>query len=402
MLKERKKSFETLFRFIDILIILFSFGFAYYLRFDLQSLLSDEFRLQFKVFFLSYAILWLFFSSKFNLYHSKRFTAFWNEIFGIIKTGSLCFIIAAILSFFLRQEPLSRLFILYFGVIQTVVLIVFRLIVRSFLKYIRLRGYNFRQVLIVGRNERADRLAKKILEKPEYGIKIIGYVDCLNSNNGFNSLNKLKFLGCIENIEEIIKNNVLDEVIIMLPLKSCYSEIEELLGFCEKVGIEVKLPTDLFSARLAKSSISNYHDIQVIDFYTSPKMTWQLMVKRLLDIIISASLLVIFAPIVLAVAILIKATSKGHILFSQQRIGYNGRIFNCLKFRTMVEDAESLKESLLAINEVSGPVFKIKNDPRATKVGRVLRNMSLDELPQLINVLKGDMSLVGPKASDPR
>ena len=112
MLKERKKSFETLFQLSDILILLFSFGFAFYLRFDLQSLLSDEFRLQFKVFFLSYAILWLFFSSKFNLYHSKRFTAFWNEIFGIIKTGSLCFIIAAILSFFFASRTFKQ--IIYF------------------------------------------------------------------------------------------------------------------------------------------------------------------------------------------------------------------------------------------------------------------------------------------------
>jgi exopolysaccharide biosynthesis polyprenyl glycosylphosphotransferase len=401
MLKEHKKSFRTFFQVFDIFIIIFSFCLAYYLRFGLDAFNAIDFRLQFKIFILSYLIVWFLFAFRFGLYSSKRFESFWSEARDIIKATSLCFLFAAIPAFFFRQEPLSRLFILYFWPIQTGFSIIFRFSVRRFLKYIRLRGYNFRQVLIVGRNQRAEKIAQKIKESPEFGIRIIGYIDDLNKKNGFKLLNNLNFLGPLENLEQILRNNVVDEVIITLPVKSFYSEIEDILILCEKVGVEVKLPTDLFSERLAKSSISNYHDIQVIDFYTSPKMNWQLVVKRLMDIIISTLLLVSLSPVALIVAILIKSTSKGPIHFRQQRIGYNGRIFTCLKFRTMVENAEYLKNDLQELNEMDGPVFKIKEDPRVTKVGRLLRKTSVDELPQLINVFKGDMSLVGPRPPIP-
>jgi len=184
-------------------------------------------------------------------------------------------------------------------------------------------------------------------------------------------------------------------------MKSFYSEIEKIISLCERVGVEVKIPTDLFSQKLARSTITSYHDVQVIDYYTSPKMTWRLMIKRMIDVLISSLLLVILAPIILIIAILIKATSEGPIHFTQQRIGYNGRIFACLKFRTMVKNAEELKKDITELNEMDGPVFKIKNDPRITKIGRFLRKTSIDELPQLFNVLKGDMSLVGPRPPVP-
>ena len=201
--------------------------------------------------------------------------------------------------------------------------------------------------------------------------------------------------GGLEDLKVIIENHVVDEVVITLPMKSFYSEIEQIITVCEQVGVEVKIPTDLFSLRLAKSSISNYHDIQVLEFYTSPKMTPQLIIKRGIDVLVSAILLLVLSPILLLIAFLINMTSKGPVLFSQQRIGYNGRNFNCLKFRSMVENAEALKKDLASLNEQEGPVFKMKNDPRVTKVGQFLRKTSMDELPQLFNVLKGEMSLVG-------
>ena len=148
---------------------------------------------------------------------------------------------------------------------------------------------------------------------------------------------------------------------------------------------------------LAKSSVFYYDDVPVIDLYSSPKMNLQFIIKRVLDIFVSMILLVLFAPIVAVICLLIKITSKGPIHFKQTRLGYNGRPFSCIKFRTMVEDAEKFKDELIAFNEMDGPVFKMKNDPRITKMGSFLRKTSLDELPQLINVLKGEMSLVGPR-----
>lgn len=401
MLKEHKKSFEILFRLLDILIIFISFCIAYHIRFGLEALISSEIRLQFKLFFFAYLLLWLFSSNRFGLYSSKRFIGFWEESLDLLKITSLCFVIATIPAFFLRQEPLSRLFLLYFWPIHTVSLILFRFSVRKFLKFIRLMGYNFRQVLIVGCNPRAETIAKKIKETPEYGLRLLGCLDCTENGNSSSCSYNFNLIGNLEDLERIFREKVVDEVIVTLPMKSFYSEIEKIISMCEHVGVEVKLPIDLFSQKIAKSTISNYHDVQMIDFYTSPKMNWKLMIKRMMDVIISSLLLVILAPIVLVVAILIIGTSKGPVHFSQQRIGYNGRLFTFLKFRTMLENAEEQKKDLAKLNEMDGPVFKIKNDPRVTKIGRFLRKTSIDELPQLFNVLKGDMSIVGPRPPIP-
>jgi exopolysaccharide biosynthesis polyprenyl glycosylphosphotransferase len=192
-----------------------------------------------------------------------------------------------------------------------------------------------------------------------------------------------------------------DEVFITLPLKRFYTETEKIVELCEKVGVEVEIPLDFFPHRIAHETVTRFGDIQLLDFYTSPKMNWQLLVKRWTDILTSAILLTALFPIFVLVSILIKTTSRGPIHFKQQRIGYNGRLFTVLKFRTMVEDAQSYKKDLRNLNEMDGPVFKIKNDPRITKMGRILRKASIDELPQLINVLRGEMSLVGPRPPTP-
>jgi exopolysaccharide biosynthesis polyprenyl glycosylphosphotransferase len=383
------------------MIIAISFSVAYIMRFGIEGLIRFDFHLQFVVFFSSNIFAWLIVSNWFHLYSSKRFYGLLHEFRDVIKTTALCLVIAAIPAFFLRQEPLSRLFLLYFWPIQTSALILFRLLVRNFLRYIRLQGYNFRQVILIGRNQRTENIAKRIQDTPEYGVRILGYLDDTNNSNGFSRLNKLKFLGKLADLEKILRYNIVDEVIVTLPIKSFYSEIERILNLCELVGVEVKIPIDFFSKKLAKLAVSDYHDFQIIDFYTSPKMNWQLLGKRLIDITVSILLIVILSPILVLIALIIKTTSKGPVIFAQDRLGYNGRHFKCLKFRSMIENAESLKDELAGLNEMDGPVFKIKNDPRVTKVGRFLRKTSIDELPQLINVLKGDMSLVGPRPPIP-
>ena len=399
MLKEHKNTFEILFRVFDVLILIISLFIAYHFRFG--KIEFDVFYIpyQYIVFSFTYLLTWFYLSYRFRLYSSKRLTSFTSESLSVSKCIGICFIIAFIPPFFIREYPLSRIFLVYFLTIHAGSLILFRFIVRHFLKHIRLRGYNFRNILIVGCNQRAEKLVKKIKETPEYGIRILGYIDCGNNGNHFNY--DIDCIGKIEDLERILRDDVVDEVFASLPIKSFYTEIDQIISICEQVGVEVKIPTDLFSLKLAKSTVSKYHDIHVIDFFTSPKMTWQLMVKRLIDILFSLVLLIIFAPLLLVVSIIIKMTSKGPIFFVQQRIGYNGRIFGCLKFRTMVKNAEEIKEELSELNEMSGPVFKIKNDPRITKFGSFLRKTSIDEMPQLINVLIGDMSLVGPRPPVP-
>jgi exopolysaccharide biosynthesis polyprenyl glycosylphosphotransferase len=213
--------------------------------------------------------------------------------------------------------------------------------------------------------------------------------------------NGIKCIGTLDTIEQVLREQIVDEVFITLPVKSFYLEIETIISLCEKMGIEAKIPINLFNLKLAMATVSVYDDIPCIDFYSSPKMTWQLMSKRIIDIAVSSILFILLSPVFLVVSFLIKKDSKGPVFFRQKRVGYNGRLFTCLKFRTMINEAEMIREELLHLNEMDGPVFKITDDPRITSIGKFLRETSLDELPQLLNVLKGEMSLVGPRPPIP-
>jgi exopolysaccharide biosynthesis polyprenyl glycosylphosphotransferase len=401
MLKEHPKVFGRINLLFDIFLITASFFIGFYLRFGVVGLNPAYFPLEYAVFFTTYLIVWPYLSNYLQLYSSKRLISFTSQGYDTIKTTVFCFVLASIPAFFLRQNPLSRLFILYFWLLQTGVLISFRFFVRTVLKYIRRRGYNYRQVLIAGRNGRSARIVKKIKETPEYGLRVLGFIDITDNKNIAEPSCDVELMGGLEDLERILREEVVDVVFVTLPIKSYYSKIEEIIRICEKVGVEVEIPVDLFSLKLARSYISNYDNLQCISFYTGPKMAWGGLAKRLVDVVIASTLLVLSIPLFVIVSVLIKASSKGPLFFTQQRVGYNGRLFKLIKFRTMVENAEALKKDIMALNEMDGPVFKIKNDPRITKIGRFLRKTTIDEFPQLINVLRGDMSLVGPRPPVP-
>jgi exopolysaccharide biosynthesis polyprenyl glycosylphosphotransferase len=402
MLKKHAKSFAWIFRLCDAFLISLAFYGAYFLRNGLGDINPVALPLQFRVFLSAYLLVaWFYLSQQLSLYSSKRFTRFRVEIFDVCKITISALIIAILPSFFIREHPLSRLFLIYFCSLLLSGLISFRLILRETLKYIRRRGYNYRQVLIVGQNSRSANLANKILESPHLGLRILGFIDAPNDKVRFENLANFNIMGNLEDLEKILRRNVVDEVLVTLPMKSFYSEIYKILSICEKTGVEFKIPTDLFSLKVAKSKITNYDEYQMIDFYTSPRMSCQLLIKRFIDLMFSAILLIIMAPLFVLIGLLIKIDSGGPVFFKQKRVGYNGRIFCCLKFRTMVKNAENIKKNLLTSNEMDGPVFKMKNDPRVTRVGKILRRTSIDELPQLINVFWGDMSLVGPRPPIP-
>ena len=401
MLKQYHRTLRLLFNLTDLIIIILSFYSAYSIRFGVTLPHYNSINSEFYSFFWSYIIAWFYFANYFQLYTPKRLTLFTYEALNVAKTTATCFFVAVFFAFFIREIPLSRIFILLAGIMQTTLLIVLRFFVRMFLRYIRKHGYNFRQVLIVGRNERANLIAQRIQKTPWLGFRILGYIDVPNHNNVNNAINGLKLLGTIDNLEQILREQVIDEVFVTLPLKSFYPETENIISLCEKMGIEVKIPLDLFNSKLSSSTISLHDDIPCMNFYTSPKMSLQVVIKRVIDVALSSILLVIFSPLFLIVSILIKADSDGPVFFRQKRVGYNGRMFTCLKFRTMVCNAEAMRDHLLSLNEMDGPVFKIANDPRVTRIGRFLRTTSIDEMPQLINVLMGDMSLVGPRPPIP-
>ena len=397
MLKQRKKQLSSIFRIIDVLIILISFYAVYYYCCGPMWVNVFDLPKEYQIFLFTCFIGWIYLSERFQLYESGRMFLIRREAWDVCKITTLCLIIATIPPFFIHDNLLSRTFLLILWPLQTIALILPRFILREWHRYARRKGYTFREILIVGRNDRSAGLVREIEELPELGIRILGFIDAPNAQPDVVSIGEYKVIGSLDSLEAILRDNVVDEVFVFLPIKSFYSEIEEIVRFCENIGIEVKIPTDLFSLKLARLTISLYGNIPLIGLYTGPKMDGRLVVKRLIDMVISAILLVILSPLFLLIGVLIKGTSRGPIFFRWKVVGRNNRDFTGYKFRTMLSNADELKETLMAQNEMSGPVFKIKNDPRITPVGKWLRKFSLDELPQLWSVLKGDMSLVGPR-----
>lgn len=397
MFKLYSRSLGAAFRLVEILITVSGFMALYSYMSGGAVLDIAGLPLQYKVLLGFEVGFWVFLSGIFKLYKSMRTVRFVDEVMDVVYATAICLAAASIPALVYRETQLSTRFIALFWALQTGALVVFRMGLRAFLKYIRMRGYNYKQVLIVGQNRRVDDLVDKIEESPEFGLRILGYVDPDHTKNTNFHISGYDFLGGIENMERIVREKVVDEVFVFLPIKSYYDEIERILNLCENVGVEVEISTDLFVRKVAKSTISNFDDITVISLYSSPRMDWRLVVKRAIDVYVSVVMLVALSPVLAAAAAAIKATSAGPVIFRQKRKGYNGRLFDCLKFRTMVEGAEDMKKGLMALNEMDGPVFKIKDDPRMTSVGRILRKTSIDELPQLVNVLMGEMSLVGPR-----
>jgi exopolysaccharide biosynthesis polyprenyl glycosylphosphotransferase len=257
-------------------------------------------------------------------------------------------------------------------------------------------------ILILGTNRRAIEFANRIQAQPELGYQIHGFVDddWAGREDFLSTGNSIccDFAG----FRHFLRHHVVDEVAIFVPLRSFYEYASQVVALCEQHGILIRFDTQIFDLKIARSGADELDGEAHITAGTIPHDGWQMVMKRIMDLVVSLILLAVLSPFLVAVAIVIKMTSAGPIFFRQKRVGLNKRQFTMFKFRTMLPDAEQLQEALLHQNEMSGPAFKIKNDPRITIVGKILRKTSIDELPQLLNVLKGDMSLVGPRAMSVR
>jgi exopolysaccharide biosynthesis polyprenyl glycosylphosphotransferase len=269
-----------------------------------------------------------------------------------------------------------------------------RALLAAFSMYVRPCFRKQRNVIIVGSGPRAEHTYRELLVHPEWKYKLVGFVDGryagpVRSNN--------RILGRISDLERILMRQAVDEVVIGLTLKSQYDAIEDVIAICERVGVEVQFDADIFETSVAKRIHSEEHG-------NTRKIVLKMVhddhrhhLKRALDLAGAGIGLILLSPLFLLVAILIKCTSKGPVFFRQERYGLNRRTFHIYKFRSMVLNAEAAQARLEHMNQNSGPVFKIFADPRVTKIGAILRRTSIDELPQLFNVLTGEMSLVGPR-----
>ena len=280
--------------------------------------------------------------------------------------------------------------VLAFWISSTVVLAGARLVTRNLV----LRRDRTQDGVIVGTGPRALRLHAELQQHPDARSKVVGFVDSEPWSPP--DLPDGLFLGPLTGFEEMLMRNAIDEVLIALPIKSRYEDVQEVLQICQRVGVRVKYLADVFQHTTGSTRFEGNDTVPGMAVLSAPD-DHRLLVKRVLDIVGSAVGLVVLSPVMLAAALAIKLTSRGPVFFVQPRYGFNRRRFNMFKFRTMVNGADELQAKLEHLNEVAGPAFKIKADPRVTPVGRWLRRTSIDELPQLFNVLRGEMSLVGPR-----
>jgi len=392
------------YKLFDIFVLFFSFSLAIWLSNpqlnglnSLGQFLSVRIKLVNFVVFIAFIFFWYMILNFFSLYQSKRLSNRWKEIFDIIKAtivGSFFIFIAGKI---FQIEIINTTFLAAFWIISCSLMIASHLILRWTLEWVRRHGRNLRHMIIVGTNPRAIEFARKIESKPELGYMIAGFVDSTwEGTKGFLQTG-YKVVTDFNGFLSFLRENVIDEVVISLPLKSQYKVASCIAALSQAQGITVLNLPDIFDLKTSKMKADSLEGLPLISNYTGAMECWQVEIKRILDILISAVALLIFSPIFLLTAIAIKLTSPGSIFFIQERLGLNKRHFRMYKFRTMLPDAELKQDELESLNEASGPVFKIKKDPRITPIGKILRKLSIDELPQLFNVFKGDMSLVGPR-----
>jgi exopolysaccharide biosynthesis polyprenyl glycosylphosphotransferase len=252
-----------------------------------------------------------------------------------------------------------------------------------------------RNVIIVGSGPRASAVYERLQAPNNSLTRVLGFVDSVDGRAVPTQICS-RMLGDLDDLESILMNTAVDEVVIALPAKSCYEQIQTAIQTCERVGVEAKYLRDLFQLSLAKPKVEPDDAGPVVSLKVVQD-DYRLVVKRCIDVLASSACLLLLSPVMALIAIAIKLTSPGPVIFAQERFGWRKRRFRMFKFRTMVADAEMLQAGLESRNEVHGPIFKIRRDPRVTPVGRILRKTSLDELPQFVNVLLGDMALVGPR-----
>lgn len=331
-----------------------------------------------------------------GLYVSHRLTPITEEIKEVARAVALAALTLLIGAQFGRWPTINPITVGLFAALSFALITMMRLGLRMNLRRLRERGHNVKSLLIVGGGARARRLASFMSARPELGYSLMGFVDN-DVTFAETELAGAGWLGRVDDLHRIVASHVIDEVAIALPIKSHYSQIESAVGLLEEQGITTHVLSDLFPQKLARSQPLDLCGLPIVSLHSAPAFSWRTEAKRIFDLVVALILLVLCAPIFLLTAIFIKLDSRGPVFFVQERVGLSKRRFRMIKFRTMGADAEARMKDLEHLNEKSGPIFKIKNDPRITRVGKWLRRTSIDELPQLVNVLLGDMSIVGPR-----
>lgn len=329
-------------------------------------------------------------------YRSQRLARLPSMIANAALATTIASLFLGIVVMVFRISMVTPLFLLVFWILASAFVAGSRVLIRICLASIRARGRNLRYILILGTNRRAVEFARRLDATPELGYRVLGFVD-REWHEGADREKPYPLCCSFDGLVEYLRRNVVDEVANYLPLRSFYEHSSGIAALCEQHGIFMRFDPEIFDLKIAHARTEELDGRAHITAYSSPLDGWPVLAKRALDVTLSLALLVAITPALVVIGLVIKLTSRGPVFFRQERIGRNKRRFFIYKFRTMVPNAENLLPALELLNEAQGPVFKIRNDPRMTPIGRLLRRTSVDELPQLFNVLRGDMSLVGPR-----
>lgn len=394
MIKENQRLLNLIMVLLDVLVLVIALASSFWLRFHttLFGPIGGHLSIRDYVLFLVFAVIpvYLILYFAFGLYKPRRtYKNIFSEATQIIKVNIVAFFALVSILFIINQPDFSRIMLFLLAVIATFLGIIERFVIRSFLKRIRINNRNLKHILIVGDNDLAYSFAQKIKDNPYLGFVVSGFLG-RPEHIGMKRAGS-EVIGSFKDLDDILVKNNYDRVVLAIPLKYYY-RINELVQSCEKVGIKAEIIPDYIRYFPAQPSVDMIEDIPIINIrYVPLDDEFNKFLKYSSDYIISIIAIIITSPIMIVTAIAIKLTSRGPIIFKQERIGHNGKPFMMYKFRSMrVQDPGDEKSE-----------WTTKDDPRKTMVGNFIRKTSIDELPQFFNVLKGDMSVVGPRPERP-
>ena len=392
MIKENQRQLNGIHVFIDILVISLSYLLAWFFMFggNNNAVLSKEL---YFIALIPIIPLYILLNAIFGLYAPKRVSGRREEISNIIKANSIGLLIFTLVLFMGSKNyymyHFSRKLVFIFYGMDIVLTILERNVIRYILRLMRAKGYNQKHILLIGYSRAAESYIDRVLANPEWGYNIRGILDD-NMERGF-EYKGIKVIGTIENLELILEMNVLDEIAITLSIKE-YERLERIVNDCERSGVHTKFIPDYNHVVPTVPHIEDLQGLPIINIrYVPLTLLHRALSKRIVDIIGSLVGIILFSPIMFIVAVLIKLTDKGPIIFAQERVGLHNKAFKMYKFRSMAVEPPQ-KEA---------KKWTTKNDPRVTAIGRFIRKTSLDELPQFFNIFMGDMSLVGPRPERP-
>ncbi len=387
---------------LDIVLINLSMWLAYVLRYRLQWFLNIVFDapysayLPFNIWFSVITPLILLFSQAYTHWRGRL----WLEHVSLIVNAVVITLVAMLAATFAFQPLVySRLLLLECGFFMIIFMALARGLAMVIQRQLRQRGIDVRRIVIVGAGEVGRRVMRTVVARPDLGYQIVGYVDD-NPDKGAGEVGRFKGLGPLDNLPRVIDAEAVDEVIVTLPW-TYHRRILQVLRECARRQVTARLVPDLFQMSMSHIEVSDLGGLPLIEAHEIDFSRAEMIIKRAIDLVSAGLGLTLGAPLFGLIALAIKLDSPGPVFYRQVRVGKNGQLFRVYKFRSMRVGADAELETLRALNEADGPLFKIKDDPRRTRVGSFLRKSSLDELPQLINIMRGEMSMVGPRPPIP-